>query len=784
MKRILAVHSVTQPRLPGSLVRIWGVNVGVDEIIIVAVGLVTVLFLHLVLEYSTLGRSMRAVVDNPDLLSMTGRSPHTALRAGWAIGIGFVGLSGLLLVLSPSYSVGVTAIGALVLQSFGGAAIGGFTSLPLTYAGGMIIGLLSALSTKYVTDVPWLIGLPPSIPFLVLFFVLVLRPRHLAAESTSRSNVSSRHLIRVSRLYRVPVAAALVAGILCIPLSGSVHLIYTGNLALGYAIVFLGLGLLVRTSGQVSLCQMGLAAVGATTFAKLAQTLGLPWFAALLLAGAAAAIVGAIVAVPAIRVAGIYLALATYGFGVLLELLAYPTKLMFETGGAVANVPRPVIGPLDAGNDTTFFFVCLALFSLALLSVSAVRRARLGRLLGALADSPVALTTEGCSINTVKVAVFVISAFLAGVGGALIVSQNRFLTTDPFSSTNSLLVVAVVLTIRVVEPAASLLAAAAFVIVPSFLSGRAQIWWLDIGFGVAAVVVAVARTSIRLPRFAWAPVAPAHQPLPPSGPRPDTPDRYRSTPESGLEITDLSVHFGGLVALDEVRLDALPGQITGLVGPNGAGKTTLFNFCSGFVPAVTGSLYLNGRNLSSLSPSARARSGLGRTFQTPTLFDSLTVSQNVALGREAGLAGRRLLNHAVASRVEKRLTTDASSEAMDLVGISPIAGRQVESLSTSERRLVELARCLAGSYQMLLLDEPSSGLDVEETRNFGGVLQRVIRERGTGILLIEHDMALVVAVCSSLYALDFGRIIFHGQPSEALTSDVLRDAYLGAGAAG
>jgi ABC-type branched-subunit amino acid transport system ATPase component len=237
-----------------------------------------------------------------------------------------------------------------------------------------------------------------------------------------------------------------------------------------------------------------------------------------------------------------------------------------------------------------------------------------------------------------------------------------------------------------------------------------------------------------------------------------------------------------LVALDEVNLQVPSGQITGLVGPNGAGKTTLFNFCSGFVPAVKGTLHLNGRNLSSLRPAARARSGLGRTFQTPTLFDSLTVYQNVALGREAGLAGRRLLSHAVASQLEKRLTNAAATEAMDLVGIAAIADRQVVSLSTSERRLVELARCLAGSYQMLLLDEPSSGLDIEETQSFGEVLERVIRERRTGILLIEHDMALVVAVCSSLYALDFGRIIFHGQPSEAMTSDILRDAYLGAAA--
>ena len=152
--------------------------------------------------------------------------------------------------------------------------------------------------------------------------------------------------------------------------------------------------------------------------------------------------------------AGIYLALATYGFGVLLELLIYPTHLMFETGH-ITTAPRPIVGPFDARDDKTFFFVALGLFVIALVAIEAARRARLGRLLRALADSPLALAAQGCSVNITRVAVFALAAFLAGIGGAVIVSQNRFLVSDPFSSTNSLLLVVLVLTFRVAEPFAA-----------------------------------------------------------------------------------------------------------------------------------------------------------------------------------------------------------------------------------------------------------------------------------------------------------------------------------------
>ena len=248
----------------------------------------------------------------------------------------------------------------------------------------------------------------------------------------------------------------------------------------------------------------------------------------------------------------------------------------------------------------------------------------------------------------------------------------------------------------------------------------------------------------------------------------------------GLEVKHLKVRFGGHVAVNDVSLEAPMGRITGLIGPNGAGKTTTFNACSGLLKPTAGQILLKGEDISTRSPAARARKGLGRTFQRMQLFDSMTVAENVSLGREAGLAGGNFLTQILSKPGDRaELQTGSTTDAMQLCGISHLADAQAGLLSSGQRRLVELARALAGSFDVLLLDEPSSGLDRLETEAFGRVLQHVVRERGTAILLVEHDMSLVMEICDYLYVLDFGQLVFQGTPAEVSASDKVRAAYLG-----
>ena len=246
-----------------------------------------------------------------------------------------------------------------------------------------------------------------------------------------------------------------------------------------------------------------------------------------------------------------------------------------------------------------------------------------------------------------------------------------------------------------------------------------------------------------------------------------------------LRVEDLTVRYGGLVAVDGVSLAVPVGQVVGLIGPNGAGKTTLFNACSGLVRPARGRLELFGQDITRVGAARRAQLGLGRTFQRMELFDSLTVAENVALGREGALAGSLPWTQLLARPTERDEVRTATKETLEFCGIDHLARRPVGALATGERRLVELARVLAGNYRLLLLDEPSSGLDAGEARRFAEILQTAVQQRDVGVLLVEHHMALVMEVCDHIYVLDFGRLIFEGTPRQVQKSDVVRKAYLG-----
>jgi ABC-type branched-subunit amino acid transport system ATPase component len=251
-----------------------------------------------------------------------------------------------------------------------------------------------------------------------------------------------------------------------------------------------------------------------------------------------------------------------------------------------------------------------------------------------------------------------------------------------------------------------------------------------------------------------------------------------------LEVRALTVRFGGVVAVEHVGLIARSGVITGVIGPNGAGKTTIFNACSGFVRPTEGGVFYRGENITRRSRSWRARSGLGRTFQQLALFESMTVEENVRLGCEGRQAGSNPLTLLFGRRRAQLEIEARADEAIHLCKLADVRLARVSDLSSGRRRLVEFARCLAGNFDVLLLDEPSAGLDTAESLEFAQILRRVATERGTGVLLVEHYMDLVMGVCSYIYVLDFGCLIFEGTPAEVQASPVVQAAYLGMAAAG
>ena len=249
--------------------------------------------------------------------------------------------------------------------------------------------------------------------------------------------------------------------------------------------------------------------------------------------------------------------------------------------------------------------------------------------------------------------------------------------------------------------------------------------------------------------------------------------------DEGLVVDGITVTFGGRLAVDGLHLVAPLGAITGLIGPNGAGKTTTFNACNGLLRPGSGRIRFLGRDITRASPATRAQLGLGRTFQRMEICEGMTARENVALGCESRLVGGNPVRQVFASRAERRVVAEATDGAIERCGLSAFADRPAAALAMGQRRLVELARVVAAGFRLVLLDEPSSGLDEEETGRFGEILQTIVRDEGVGVLLVEHDMALVMGVCEQISVLDFGKLIFDGPPAEVQASPMVRAAYLG-----
>ncbi len=250
----------------------------------------------------------------------------------------------------------------------------------------------------------------------------------------------------------------------------------------------------------------------------------------------------------------------------------------------------------------------------------------------------------------------------------------------------------------------------------------------------------------------------------------------------GLTASDIVVRFGGLVALDGVTVEAPPNRITGLIGPNGAGKTTMFNVCCGFQRADDGRVVLDDEDVTRSSPEHRARMGLGRTFQRMELFWSMTVRENVELAVESLHVRDDPLTQLGIVGGGRRVTSTVAEHAqsiMEFAGIDGVADRLASEISTGQGRLVELARALARSPRILLLDEPSSGLDPRESEAFGELLTALVAERETAVLMVEHDMSLVLNICDWIHVLDFGKPLTEGTPADIRASDAVREAYLG-----
>jgi branched-subunit amino acid ABC-type transport system permease component len=486
------------PLFPTRTYRLAGVNVGYDQTIVVLVAVAAAFGLIAFFRYSRLGLQTRAVVGDRDLTEMVGTNAGLVTTISWMLGSAFAALSGILF--SPFVQLDSLLLTLLVVQAFGAAIVGRLRSITRCNIGAYGIAIAASLFTKVASTQPSLAGVPTALPFIVLFIVLVFSPKGSFPEVAKVD--SNRAVTRVRRRRRFPVGtlAAFVGFAAVVPAFVGVARLQTATTTLAFVLIFASLSLLVGLARQVSLCHTVFVLFGATTLAHLGSA-GLPYGLALVLACLAMVPIGALLAIPALRLSGLFLALATFGFGVLAQNLLFGTGLVFGRD-AVANVPRPSF----LADDTRFYFFVLAIVAAGVVAVELARVTRLGRVLNALADSPTAFESLGLKPTVSRVMVFCLSAFLAAVGGCLIGTQVQLITPQGYGFFNSLIYLTVLVLAGAQTLSGSILASLLFVTMPAVVTSAGFVEWQPVMFGFGAMLLAQAPNGlaglVRWPDFA------------------------------------------------------------------------------------------------------------------------------------------------------------------------------------------------------------------------------------------------------------------------------------------
>jgi len=471
-----------------TLFRFRGLNVTVEQAVISLIAAALFALLILFFSRTHLGLATRAVVEDPELTGLAGTDRRKVTAFAWAMGCALAGLSGILV--TPLIGLDAVLLTLLVLQAFAAALIGGLRSLPLTYFGGLGIGVTAAVATKFVATHNRLAGLPAAVPFIVLFAVLVLSRagRFVEVRDERRSVKLPARPFDPRFPWRSVLFATAVTAIVGSRLGDTDLLNVTATVA--FVLVFASLGLLVGQARLVSLCHATFVLFGATTLAQLLKA-GVPYIPALILAGLILAPVGALLAIPALRLPSLFLAIATFGFGVLAEKLLYNSSLVFNNQ-ALALVPRP--SGLRDGRP--FFFFVLLMVVISVLAIEWLRSSRIGVLQRALTDSPNAVMSLGVSPTVSRVLVFATSAFFAAVAGGLLGSVSQSVGPTTFPTTQSLVWLAVLVMAGPGSFTGAVVAAVAFSQVPAMTTSSTVLDLLPVAFGVAAIVFAQTSNGI------------------------------------------------------------------------------------------------------------------------------------------------------------------------------------------------------------------------------------------------------------------------------------------------
>jgi ABC-type branched-subunit amino acid transport system ATPase component/ABC-type branched-subunit amino acid transport system permease subunit len=642
------------------------------------------------------------------------------------------------------------------------------------------------------------IGLTDAVPFLVIVVTLILFGQSLP----------NRGSLRVDQLPRVTQPKTQIRTMLLFGVCGIILMALLGGsyrfglmTSLIVSMIMLSLVVLIGLVGQISLAQAAIAGTAGFALSKFSSVSGLNFPLGLILSVLVSIVVGVVVGIPALRIRGTQLAVVTLASGLALEKFVFRNSSFVSPSGSL--ISKPTIFGLDLGvregrniARLSFGILVVVFVTLACIMVTNLIRSGTGRRMLAVRSNERAAAAVGVSVSATKLLAFAVASGLAGMGGCFIGYSRGQLSAESFSVFTSLTFLAFAYLGGITSVGGALVAGLSAPLGLMFVVMDRNV---DLGQSYALLAgVGLVTTAIFNPQGVAGKTAEGfaesrQRKLAKSGKVPKEQETrhdvvqqlsvdYSPQPrpdfdavDTVLEISGLTVKYGGLVALNDANLSVRQGEIVGLIGPNGGGKTTFIDAVTGFTSAQ-GEVVFKDHSLSGLSPHIIARRGLRRTWQSVELFSDISIADNLLVAIE-GSTIRGTLRDLVFP-VQNKRERDVS-RALAAVGLNVSVKTETSELSLGQQKLLGVARALVAEPTLLMLDEPAAGLSSSETVALGRQIVD-ISQTGVSILLVDHDMDLVLEVCDRIFVLDFGRIIASGTPDEIRANPAVIEAYLGA----